>query len=114
VREIGDLFRGENADRIERTLINAEAASEEFAGALEGFSGIADTVDQFTDQINRFNTTLDTLTAELNVVLATANDTLISIEGWPTETTVVVERGEGTLDTVDEVVGAARATSPKT
>jgi phospholipid/cholesterol/gamma-HCH transport system substrate-binding protein len=41
VREIGDLFRGENADRIERTLINAEAASEEFAGALEGFSGIA-------------------------------------------------------------------------
>jgi phospholipid/cholesterol/gamma-HCH transport system substrate-binding protein len=107
VREIGDLFRGENADRIERTLINAEAASEEFAGALEGFSGIADTVDQFTDQINRFNTTLDTLTAELNVVLATANDTLISIERLADETTVVVERGEGTLDTVDEVVGAA-------
>ncbi|MEE4247444.1 MAG: MlaD family protein, partial [Kangiellaceae bacterium] len=34
VREIGDLFRGENADRIERTLINAEMASEEFASAL--------------------------------------------------------------------------------
>jgi phospholipid/cholesterol/gamma-HCH transport system substrate-binding protein len=40
VREIGDLFRGENADRIERTLINAEAASEEFAGALEGFPAL--------------------------------------------------------------------------
>jgi phospholipid/cholesterol/gamma-HCH transport system substrate-binding protein len=39
VREIGDLFRGENADRIERTLINAEAASEEFAGALGGVLG---------------------------------------------------------------------------
>jgi phospholipid/cholesterol/gamma-HCH transport system substrate-binding protein len=87
VREIGDLFRGENADRIERTLINAEAASEEFAGALEGFSGIAGTVDQFTEQINRFNTTLDTLTEELNVVLATANDTLLSIERLADETT---------------------------
>jgi phospholipid/cholesterol/gamma-HCH transport system substrate-binding protein len=107
VREIGDLFRGENADRIERTLINAEVASEEFAGALEGFSGIASTVDQFTDQINRFNSTLDALTAELNVVLATANDTLISIEQLATETTVIVERGEGTLDNVDEVVSAA-------
>jgi phospholipid/cholesterol/gamma-HCH transport system substrate-binding protein len=107
VREIGDLFRGENADRIERTLINAEVASEEFAGALEGFSGIASTVDQFTDQINRFNSTLDALTAELNVVLATANDTLISIEQLATETTAIVERGEGTLDNVDEVVSAA-------
>jgi phospholipid/cholesterol/gamma-HCH transport system substrate-binding protein len=107
VREIGDLFRGENADRIERTLINAEAASEEFAGALEGFSGIAGTVDQFTEQINRFNTTLDAVTEELNVVLATANDTLLSIERLADETTGVVARGEGTLDQVDEVVGAA-------
>jgi phospholipid/cholesterol/gamma-HCH transport system substrate-binding protein len=107
VREIGDLFRGENADRIERTLINAEAASEEFAGALEGFSGIAGTVDQFTEQINRFNTTLDSVTEELNVVLATANDTLLSIERLADETTGVVARGEGTLDQVDEVVGAA-------
>jgi phospholipid/cholesterol/gamma-HCH transport system substrate-binding protein len=114
VREIGDLFRGENADRIERTLINAEAASEEFAGALEGFSGIAGTVDQFTEQINRFNTTLDAVTEELNVVLATANDTLMSIERLADETTGVVARGEGTLDQVDEVVGAARATSPRT
>jgi phospholipid/cholesterol/gamma-HCH transport system substrate-binding protein len=56
------------------------------------------TVDQFTEQINRFNTTLDTVTAELNVVLATANDTLISIERLADETTVVVARGEGTLD----------------
>jgi phospholipid/cholesterol/gamma-HCH transport system substrate-binding protein len=37
VREIGDLFRGENADRIERTLINAEAASEEFAARWRVF-----------------------------------------------------------------------------
>jgi phospholipid/cholesterol/gamma-HCH transport system substrate-binding protein len=107
VREIGDLFRGENADRIERTLINAEAASEEFAGALSGFSGIAATVDQFTEQIDMFNTTLESLTSELNVVLATANDTLISIERLADEATVIVGRGEGTLDNVDEVVGAA-------
>jgi hypothetical protein len=40
VREIGDLFRGENADRIERTLINAEAASEEFAARWKGFPGL--------------------------------------------------------------------------
>jgi len=107
VREIGDLFRGENADRIERTLINAESASAEFATALEGFSGIAETVDQFTEQINRFNTTLDTLTAELNVVLATANDALASIERLADETTVVVGRGEGTLDAVDAAIGEA-------
>lgn len=107
VREIGDLFRGENADRIERTLINAEAASEEFASALAGFSGVAGTVDQFTEQINRFNTTLDALTAELNVVLATANDTLLSIEQLADEATVVVARGEGTLDAVDAAVGEA-------
>jgi phospholipid/cholesterol/gamma-HCH transport system substrate-binding protein len=107
VREIGDLFRGENADRIERTLINAEAASEEFAARWRGFRGSPGTVDQFTEQINRFNTTLDTVTEELNVVLATANDTLLSIERLADETTVVVARGEGTLDQVDEVVGAA-------
>jgi phospholipid/cholesterol/gamma-HCH transport system substrate-binding protein len=40
VREIGDLFRGENADRIERTLINAEVASEEFAAHWKGFPGL--------------------------------------------------------------------------
>ena len=107
VREIGDLFRGENADRIERTLINAETASAEFATALEGFSGIADTVDQFTDQISRFNTTLDTLTAELNVVLSTANDALASIEQLADEATIVVGRGEGTLDAVDTAIGEA-------
>jgi phospholipid/cholesterol/gamma-HCH transport system substrate-binding protein len=47
------------------------------------------------------------VTEELNVVLATANDTLLSIERLADETTGVVARGEGTLDQVDEVVGAA-------
>lgn len=107
VREIGDLFRGENADRIERTLINAEQASEDFAAALEGISGITDTVDQFVDQIGRFNTTLDTLTAELDVVLETANDTLLSIDGLATETREVVARGTATLDGVDAALGEA-------
>lgn len=107
VREIGDLFRGDNADRIERTLINAERASEDFAAALEGISGITDTVDQFVDQIGRFNTTLDTLTADLDAVLDTANDTLRSIDGLANETRAIVARGADTLDGVDAALGEA-------
>jgi phospholipid/cholesterol/gamma-HCH transport system substrate-binding protein len=104
VREIGDLFRGDNADRIERTLINAEQASEDFAAALEGLSGISETVNQFVEQIGLFNETLDTVTGELEVVLVTANDTLQSIGDLADQTRIVVARGEGSLDTVDTVV----------
>lgn len=97
VREIGDLFRGENEGRLERIIVNAETASEEFVATLEGFSGIAATVDQFTQQIDRFNSTLDTLTSELAVVLSTADETLQSIDLLADQTTAVVASGTDTL-----------------
>jgi phospholipid/cholesterol/gamma-HCH transport system substrate-binding protein len=97
VREIGDLFSGENEGRVDRIIGNVETASEEFVSALEGISGITTTVNQFTEQINRFNTTLDALTRDLSVVLASANETLQSIDLLADQATAVVASGTDTL-----------------
>ena len=104
VREIGDLFRGENEGRLAQILLNVEAASADFATTLEGFSDIAGTVDTFTQQIDRFNTTLDTLTTELTTVLGTANETLASIDLLADQATAVVASGTETLDAVQGAV----------
>jgi phospholipid/cholesterol/gamma-HCH transport system substrate-binding protein len=98
VREIGDLFSGENEGRLERIIANVETATEEFVAALEGISGITTTVTQFTEQINRFNTTLDTLTQDLSVVLTSANETLQSIDLLADQATAVVASGTDTLN----------------
>jgi phospholipid/cholesterol/gamma-HCH transport system substrate-binding protein len=108
VREIGDIFSDENANRIERIIVNAESASEEFASTLEAFSQVAETVDDFAQQINRFNTTLDTLTAELNVVLASADESLNAIERLAEETTVIVTNGSGAVSSVQAVASEAQ------
>jgi phospholipid/cholesterol/gamma-HCH transport system substrate-binding protein len=97
VREIGDLFGGENEGRLERIVANVETASDDFVVALEGISGITTTVNQFTEQINRFNTTLDALTRDLSVVLASANETLQSIDLLADQATAVVASGTDTL-----------------
>ncbi|WP_025310698.1 MCE family protein [Roseicyclus elongatus] len=107
VQQVGDLFRGENAQRLERILANAEQASGELATTLEGFSGVAGTVDQFTAQISRFNTTLDTLTRDLAVVLRSADETLISIDLLADQATGIVASGTNTLDSVQGVVTEA-------
>ncbi|MBF9059027.1 MCE family protein [Rhodobacterales bacterium HKCCSP123] len=98
VREIGDLFSGENEGRLERIIVNVETASEEFVAALEGISGITTTVTEFTEQINRFNTTLDALTQDLSVVLTSANETLLSIDLLADQATAVVASGTDTLN----------------
>jgi phospholipid/cholesterol/gamma-HCH transport system substrate-binding protein len=105
VQEIGDLFGGENQGRLDRILINVEAASDEFAATLEGFSGIAGTVNEFAAQIGRFNTTLDTLTGELAVVLASADETLASVGLLADQSTAIVASGTNTLDAVQGAVG---------
>jgi phospholipid/cholesterol/gamma-HCH transport system substrate-binding protein len=108
VQQVGDLFRGENADRLERILINAETASADFSAALDGFSGMAGTVDQFAEQINRFNTTLDALTQDLSLVLSTANETLGGIGQVAADARGLVESGTGTLSAADGLIAEAQ------
>ncbi|MCU4653021.1 MlaD family protein [Roseibacterium sp. SDUM158016] len=108
VREIGDIFSGENAVRIERIIVNAETASEDFSTAMAGFSGIAETIDGFASQINRFNTTLDELTSELAVVLESADETLGSITELADETTLIVQNASGTVSNIQAVTGEAQ------
>ena len=105
MQELGALFSEENARRIDRIILNVEAASEEFAATFEAFSGVADTVDDFASQINRFNTTLDTLTAEMNLMLTSANQTLTSIDELARETTRVMQGGTGAIDDLRSAIG---------
>lgn len=108
VREVGDLFEGQNTDRIDRILENAENASADFSSALEGFSGIAGTIDEFAQQINRFNSMLDTLTGDLSLVLSTANETLGGIGQLASDARVVVESGTDTLISADEMIASGQ------
>jgi phospholipid/cholesterol/gamma-HCH transport system substrate-binding protein len=108
VQQVGDLFRGENADRLERILVNSETASAEFSSAMEGFSGIAGTVDQFAEQINRFNTTLDALTQDLSLVLSTANETLGGFGQVAADARGVLESGAETLTSADGLIAEAQ------
>lgn len=104
VQDVGELFRGENAGRVDRILENAERASEDFARALDALSGVAETVDDFADQINRFNTTLEGLVSEFGVVLETADETLGSIDALAAQATGIVAAGTDTLAALEGTV----------
>lgn len=108
VQEIGELFSGANEGRLERIIANVETASEEFVAALDGISGITTTVTQFTEQINRFNSTLDTLTRDLSVVLASADETLQSIDLLADQATAVVASGTDTLNLAQGAIAEGR------
>ncbi|MDD9719045.1 MlaD family protein [Dinoroseobacter sp. PD6] len=108
VQEVSALLTDDNRNLLRNILVNTEAASEEFASALENFSGVADTVNAFADQISRFNATLDTLTGEINDVLSTADTTLASIGALSEETRRMVLDGEEVLSTLDDSLGAAQ------
>lgn len=105
MQELGTLFSDENARRIERIILNVEAASDEFAATFQAFSGVADTVDDFAGQISRFNSTLDTLTSEMNVMLTSANETLNSIDALARETTRVMQGGTEAIDDLQGAIG---------
>ena len=101
-RELSDLLNPENQDRIQRILINVEAASEDFAATLRSFSSVTETVSDFAEQIDRFNTTLEVLTGDLSEVLNTADNTLVSIgelseqaKGFLDDGSGNAERGDG-------------------
>jgi phospholipid/cholesterol/gamma-HCH transport system substrate-binding protein len=108
IREIGDIFSGDNADRIDRIIVNAEDASANFADTLDAFAGVAETVDEFAQQICLFNATLDALTAEMNVVLQSADETLVSIDTLADEATVIVQNGSGTVSALQAVMADAQ------
>lgn len=97
VQNVGNLLGGDNQGRLERILLNVEAASEDFAGALGNFSEVAGTVTDFVEQIDRFNATLDGLTAELTGVLATADDTIASVGDLSVQAREVLSGGSDAL-----------------
>lgn len=76
VRDFGDLFSGENRDRIEQIIINSEEASQSFAQTLEDFAQVSGSVEDFVTQIDRFNAVLQTIAADFDTVLITADETI--------------------------------------
>jgi len=107
VQEIGGVLTEDNQNLLRNILVNIDAASEEFAGALENFSDVAGTVNAFADEISRFNTTLNGVTGEITDVLATANITLADIGALSRQTRSAVIDGEEMLSTLDDLLGAA-------
>lgn len=94
---ISDLLTEENRNRIERTLTNIEDASGNFSAALEDFSAVTSSVSDFAVQIDSFNATLEELTGAITPLLATADDTLVSIGS-------LAEESRGSLAVLNETI----------
>lgn len=99
---LSGLVTEENSSRIERTLTNIEEASNNFAAALEDFSTVTSSVSDFARQIDSFNATLEELTGALSGVLATADDTLVSVG-------TLAEDSRGSLEVLNETLNSTRA-----
>jgi len=104
VENVNALLSGENQGRVDRILDNLEVASGDFAKALEDFSTVTGSVSDFATQIDAFNETLALLTGALTDVLATADDTLVSIGDLAEETRQVLSVGAATMSTAQGVI----------
>lgn len=111
VRDVGDLFSGDNRDRIENIIINSEAASSSFAQTLEDFSEVSGSVEDFVVQIDRFNSVLQTIAADFDTALITADEAIgawgavaADAEAFLTTGTAVFETADGTLQLADAYI----------
>jgi len=98
---LAGLVTEENSARIQRTLTNIEEASDNFSAALEDFSTVTSSVSDFARQIDSFNATLEELTGALSGVLATADDTLVSIG-------TLAEDSRSSLEVLNETLSSTR------
>ena len=107
VRDVGDLFSGENRDRIEQIIINSEQASESFASTLEDFAEVAGSVEDFVTQIDRFNSVLQTIAADFDTVLITADETIDAWGALTLDAEAFLNAGEETFVATGEAAVAA-------
>ncbi|MBF9031145.1 MCE family protein [Rhodobacterales bacterium HKCCE3408] len=107
VRNVGDLFSGENRGRIENIITNAETASNAFAQTLEDFASVSGSVEEFVVQIERFNSVLQTIAADADTVLVTADETLTSWNEVAENARTLMDAGTNTLATVDATLASA-------
>lgn len=104
VENVNSLLSGDNQGRVDRILSNLEVASGDFATALEDFSTVTGSVSEFATQIDAFNETLELLTGALTDVLATADDTLVSIGDLAEEARQVLSVGVTTMGDAQGVI----------
>ncbi|MEM6608056.1 MAG: MlaD family protein [Pseudomonadota bacterium] len=109
VRDLGDLFSGDNRDRISQIIVNTETASAAFAATLEDFANVASSVDDFVVQIDRFNTVLQVLAADLDTALVTADATLSAWGSVATDAEEFLETGTDAFTTADSALTAAQS-----
>ena len=107
VRDVGDLFSGENRDRIEQIIINSEQASDAFASTLEDFAEVAGSVEDFVTQIDRFNSVLQTIAADFDTVLITADETVDAWGALTLDAEAFLNAGEETFVATGEAAAAA-------
>ncbi|MFV0490346.1 MAG: MlaD family protein [Pseudorhodobacter sp.] len=97
-REVANLFRSENIQRVDNILQNTESASESFAQALDDFSVVASAVSGFAIETSNFNAMLQGLTSKAETLFETADETLKSISSLAEESQTTMATGTETLD----------------
>lgn len=107
VRDVGDLFSGDNRDRIEQIIINSEDASASFAQTLEDFAEVSGSVEDFVTQIDRFNSVLQTIAADFDTVLITADETIGAWGELAADAEAFLNAGEDTFDATSGTLAAA-------
>lgn len=100
IQDVGELFGGENQQRIERILENVAVASETFSTTLTDFSSVAGSITEFATQIGSFTEILTGLSDDLELVLQTANTTLVSINDLSEDAETVLTTGTETLNSL--------------
>ncbi|MEM9317922.1 MAG: MlaD family protein [Pseudomonadota bacterium] len=108
VRDVGELFSGDNRERIANIIVNAETASVAFAETLEDFAEVASSVDDFVNQIDRFNTVLQTLAADLDAALLTADQTIGAWGEVADDAVEFLNEGAEAFDTASTTLTAAQ------
>lgn len=107
VRDMGDLFSGDNRDRIEQIIINSEDASASFAQTLQDFSEVSGSVEDFVTQIDRFNAVLQTIAADFDTALITADEAIAAWGAVADDAEAFLTTGTATLETADGAIARA-------
>jgi len=108
VRDVGDLFSGDNRDRIEQIIVNSEEASASFAQTLEDFAEVSGSVEDFVTQIDRFNSVLQTVVADFDTVLITADATITAWGAVADDAEAFLDAGRQSFETTEDAISAAQ------
>ncbi|MEX3009460.1 MlaD family protein [Hoeflea sp. TYP-13] len=108
---IDKLIAAVDAEKVQQTVDNVAAASEQARQGIASLTTVADTIGNRNDDINQIITNVDQLSARLNEAALQVQDTLKKLDGFMGEgdASGLIAEAKKTLQTFQEVANKINA-----